>query len=140
MPNRPNGKRVLCKLTINNGGKGGPKDTTTSADEVIIRVKQGTAKALGLEPLAELPEGKTGKNGTVFFKRGAKGTKSFKLILKNPTEVGGVTVKTVDIPVPQTLSVREFYKFAFANWKTKINGFVSDDGMSYMWDSGTTSP
>ncbi|MFB2833482.1 hypothetical protein [Floridanema evergladense] len=126
-------------MTINDGGKGGQKDTSGSPNEVIIRVKQGTAKALGLDPLSELPEGKTGKNGVKYFKRGAKGTKSFTLVLKTPTEVGGVTVKTVDLPVPSSLSVTEFYKYAFANLKTKINGFISDDGMSYMWDSPTTT-
>lgn len=121
-------------MEIPGGGKGGAKDTTTDTKTVILRVKAGTANALDLKALDKLPDGKTDKNGVKHYRRGAKGTKSYTLILKQPTLIGGVTVKTVDLPVPSSLSVSEFYEYAFANLKTKIKGFISDDGMSYVWE------
>lgn len=140
MASRPKGRRVLVKMEIPGGGKGGQKDATTDTKTVILRVKAGTAEHLDLTPLDKLPEGKTSTTtGVKHYRRGAKGTKSFTLILKAAATVGGVSVKTLDLPVPSTLSVSEFYEYAYANLKTKINGFISDDGMSYIWEGGAAA-
>lgn len=113
MANLPNGKRVIVQPTI-----GGKKRT--------VRMKQSTAQFLGLEPVTSLIEGK--KNS---IKRGAKGTKSFTLLLKQKVKVGGASVKTLAYPVPGEVTLKMFY--SYARKLPNVIGIVSPQGISYAW-------
>ncbi|MEM0978873.1 MAG: hypothetical protein AAGH78_01230 [Cyanobacteria bacterium P01_H01_bin.58] len=117
MANLPNGSRVTTTIKI--GGK-----------NRLCRVKAGTVEALGLTPATKLVLGKRGR-----IKRGAKGTKSYTLYFRAPTEVGGATVKTVDLPVPGEVKVTDMY-----NWGVKqgiLAGMRTPWGISYFWSDRT---
>jgi len=111
--NLPDGSRVYVKVKI--GGK-----------VRACRMKSGTAQFLGLKP--QDPE--KGKGTSI--KRGAKGTKSFTLLLKKATRVGGASVVTLDVPVPGEVKVLDFYKYA--KGRGGVAGIRTPDGITYSWD------
>lgn len=111
--NLPDGNRVYVKVKI--GGK-----------VRACRMKSGTAQFLGLKP--QDPE--KGKGTSI--KRGAKGTKSFTLLLKKATRVGGASVVTLDVPVPGEVKVLDFYKYA--KGRNGVAGIRTPDGVTYSWD------
>lgn len=117
MANRPNGRRVVAKATI--GGKAR-----------YMRPKIGTAEVLGLEILNSIPKGK--RDAVI---RGAKGSKSYTVYFQVPQVVGGTTVKSVDLPVPAEVKLREMY--SFLKGKQITAGMVSPDGISYFWRKTT---
>lgn len=117
----PSGNRVMVEIKIKDATKAGTTKGVTS------RLKSGTAKFLGLEGLKGIPKGKNGKSPL----RGSKGTKSFKLTLKEKVDINGTKVKTLSIPVPGTVGLDEFYAWA-AQFKDKgVIGIVSPNGVSY---------
>lgn len=117
----PKGARVIVELKIKDSTKAG----TTKG--IVSRMKSGTATYLGLPKLTGIPKGKNGKSPL----RGSKGTKSFKLVLKDKVDINGTKVKTLSIPVPGTVSLDEFYAWA-GDFKAKgVIAIVSPNGQSY---------
>lgn len=110
--NLPDGSRVYVKVKI--GGK-----------VRACRMKSGTAQFLGLKP--QDPE--KGKGTSI--KRGAMGTKSFTLLLRKATRVGGASVVTLDVPVPGDVKVLDFYKYA--KGRGGVAGIRTPDGITYSW-------
>jgi hypothetical protein len=97
---------------------------------VASRLKISTGNFLGLKKQENLVDG---KKGTI--KRGSKGTKSFKLVLKKPTTLDGVRIRRLSFPVDGEVTVKAFYKFAKTTFNGKgIGGIISPDGILYAWD------
>jgi hypothetical protein len=117
----PSGNRVMVELKIKDATKAGTTKGVTS------RLKSGTAKFLGLPALTGIPKGKNGKSPL----RGSKGTKSFKIVLKDKVDVNGTKVKTLSIPVPGTVGLDEFYTWATQFKDKGVIGIVSPNGVSY---------
>jgi hypothetical protein len=111
--NLPDGNRVYVKPKI--GGK-----------VRACRMKSGTAEFLGLKPQPI----EKGKGDSI--KRGSMGTKSFTLLLKRETRVGGANVVSLAHPVPGDVKVLDFYRYA--KGKSAVAGIRTPDGISYMWD------
>ena len=112
----PEGERVLVKLDIDDKEKG----------DVVSRMKEGTASLLGLKAITGIPKGQKGG-----FLRGAKGTKSFVLKLKERKTVGGAQVQRLHIPVPGTVGVDEFFKWAQKFRSKGVVGIITPHGVSY---------
>jgi hypothetical protein len=58
-------------------------------------------------------------------------SKSYTVKLIVPREVGGTRVKSVDLPVPAEVKVREMYQFL--KGKQITAGMITPDGISYNW-------
>jgi len=113
MAAKPKGRRAICKLTF------GTKN-------YYSRVKIGTLNLLGISPESAIPAGKGNS-----LKRGSIRAKSYVLHLKQATDVGGVTVRSVSFPVDSRVKL----KFAYVAFRKldKIGGITSPDGVSYYW-------
>lgn len=131
----PEGERVLVELDINDKATtpASPYATGSAPAKILSRVKEGTAQVLGLKVVTELVKGK----GKAYL-RGAKGTKSYTLFLKQETEVGGAKVWTLALPVPGVVSVAEFYAYAKSKLAGKITGFRTPWGVSYRFGIDTS--
>lgn len=116
----PEGERVLISLPIKGAGKG---NTGTA---VLSLMKEGTANFLGLKPADDLIRGK-GKS----YLRGAKGTKSYVLLLDKRQNIGGATVQTLSIPVTGGVGLSEFYKWAKTLASKGVNGIKTPAGRQY---------
>lgn len=96
----------------------------------VARLKITTGNHLGLKALPDLPKGK-GKS----TKRGVKGTKSFKLILKKPTTIDGVRIQQFSFPVEGGVTLREFYTYAKKTFSGKgVSAIITPDGIQHAWD------
>jgi hypothetical protein len=97
---------------------------------VASRLKISTGNFLGLTKQPELVNGK----GTS-IKDGSKGTKSFKLVLKNAVALDGVRVQRLSFPVDGKVTVKAFYKYAKAAFSGKgVGAIITPDGIMYAWD------
>lgn len=102
--------------------------------EIMIRMKKTTGDYFGLKeiPRADLEsimKTKTSKGGRS-TPRGARGTKSFTVVLKKPASVGGSSgTKTLSVPMPGTIGILEFmYVLDKFPKKTNIRGFRTPNG------------
>lgn len=116
----PEGERVLISLPIKGAGKG---NTGTS---ILSLMKEGTADFLGLKPADTLVKGK----GKAYL-RGAKGTKSYVLLLDKRTTIGGAEVQTLSIPVTGGVGLNEFYTWAKTLSGKGVNGIRTPAGRQY---------
>lgn len=97
---------------------------------VVSRLKQSTGNHLGLTKAPDLVAGK--KNA---IKRGSKGTKSFKLVLKNAVTLDGVRVQELSFPVDGKVTVKAFYSYAKGTFNGKgVGAIITPDGIMYSWD------
>jgi len=100
----PEGERVLVALPLSYRQKQAD-GTQKSFTKAIVKIKEGTAREFNLTilPDTELAERPNA---------GAKGTKSFKVVLETRKVIGGAEVKTLSVPVPGGVKVSEFFKWA----------------------------
>lgn len=97
---------------------------------VASRLKISTGNFLGLKKENDILEGKKKTN-----KRGSKGTKSFKLVLKKTVNLDGVKIQRLSFPVDGDVTVRAFYRYAKATFSQKgVGAIVTPDGILYAWD------
>jgi hypothetical protein len=112
---RPHGRRIFAEVAI------------TPKIKYIARVKAGTATLLGLKGVAKLPIVKTRHT------KGWKGTRSYILLLKKLTDVGGFPAASVSIPVAPTVKFEDFYAWAYKN--SILAGITTPWGITYAWDT-----
>lgn len=116
----PEGERVLISLPIKGAGKG---NTGTA---ILSLMKEGTANFLGLKPADSLVRGK-GKS----YLRGAKGTKSYVLLLGKRQTIGGAEVENLSIPVTGGVGLNEFYIWAKTLTGKGVVGIKTPAGRQY---------
>lgn len=129
MPNRtrPKGNYVLVKLDI-TGGNAPTNDeaggrTPRTGNDVYIRVKEGTANIFGWTIVEELPLGLNNR-GYIF---GSKNGRSFTCVFGTAKTSRGEPVKSVKVPMPPTVSVAEFVKYAKASM-TEVDQIITPHG------------
>jgi hypothetical protein len=100
----PEGERVLVSLPLSYKQKKAD-GTVVTLQKSIVKLKEGTAKQFNL---TVLPDTELAERPNA----GAKGTKSFKVVLEDRVTIGGAEVKTLSVPVPGGVKVSEFFKWA----------------------------
>lgn len=114
----PEGERVLVSLPLSYKVKKSD-GSITSHTKAICKIKEGTVDELNL---AVLPDSELADHPNA----GAKGTKSFKVVLKTRKVIGGAEVKTLSIPVPGGVKVSTF--FAWAKTLSGVNAIITPGG------------
>lgn len=97
---------------------------------IVSRLKITTGNYLGLKKADKLIDGKKKS-----IKRGSKGTKSFKLVLKKGATIDGVKVQHLSFPVDGKVTVKQFYTYAKSQFSGKgVGAIVTPDGILKAWD------
>jgi hypothetical protein len=125
----PEGERVIIILDLVDKDEKGK----TQAKTVVSRMKEGTAKFLGLSPAKGIQRSE--KKGVI---RGSKGSKSFVLLLNKPANIGGATVQTLSVPVPSTVGLVDFYAYAQKFKGKGVTGIRTPNGVSYRFGIDTS--
>lgn len=100
------------------------------SNTVVSRLKISTGNHLGLKREETLLKGKKNREIT-----GAKGTKSFKLVLKKAVTIDGVRIQTLSFPVSGKVRVIDFYAYAKKTFGSKgVGAIITPDGIQKAWD------